>query len=1108
MSLFGRLFGRKSEKTRTSKEITSKERLRAEALYLADQGFNLCRQGQSREALRSYEAALTILREIGERAEEGTILNNIGAVCHTSVQPEEALYYYNQALAVCREMGDQAGEATTLTNIGIVYHTSGRPLLALQYYTEALPIARKVRDRDREAWTLSKMGEAYGDLRQPQEMLCCHEEALTILRESRDWVRVGTMLGSIGKVYNDLGQSQEALRCYDEARAIWREEGDQTEEVDMLNKMAIVYYRLNQHREGLRCYNEALGISQQGGDLIGQATALYGMASMYEDLNRFHEALNHYKHALALWKQLGIQSLVGTTLTEIGDVCWKLGQFKEALSRYEDSLVIQQGLGDRRGEGHALCGIGTVYCVSGYPQEALRFCGDAIVIAREVEDRALEASALNNLAAAYDALGQHRESLRYCRQALTISRELGDRAMEGGTLTNIGEQYHDLRQLQEALQYYEEALLILREVDSRRGQGVTLNNMGEVYRDLGQPQEALRYFEQSLTILREIGARAGEGSTLTNIGSLYTELGQPSKALSFYENALAIMLEVGDRAMEGMLLGNIGKVYYDIADIHTSCQYLERACRVFESIRYEVLSDEARASFFEKVQYDFQNYVRALMRWHQTDATDGHAAQAFHIWERGRARALLDLLAESRGGLRQDVDAAMAKQKEDLLGDLAFAQNRLMQPELSEQERRQWLARRDEINRQLGQLEAKIRAANPHYAAYVRPEPLTLQQAQEQLLDEKTALLEYALSAESSFLWVVTKDDWEVCFLPSAAEIREKAAAFFEAFLGRTEDYAQAAYDLYLLLIQPAGEFIEGKRLIVVPDDVLHFLPFETFLTEPVKEIEKRGNGEMGETEEWRSSRLAVVRKVERPQASQEASGLPYLLHRHSIVYAPSATALATVKRERAAAGRRTWEKEFIGFAPVEFHSANALPHTAREVNGIAGLFPGNKATVRVRGSASRRAAQLPDLKQHRYVHYATHGHADADKPQFCGLLFPDDEGDVLLHTFEIFNLELDADLVVASACVTGLGKQVRGEGMMGLMRAFFYAGAPSVCVSLWSVADESTADLMQKFYRRLISGEVDKAEALRQAKLEMIQEERWTHPYHWAPFVLVGDWQ
>lgn len=159
-----------------------------------------------------------------------------------------------------------------------------------------------------------------------------------------------------------------------------------------------------------------------------------------------------------------------------------------------------------------------------------------------------------------------------------------------------------------------------------------------------------------------------------------------------------------------------------------------------------------------------------------------------------------------------------------------------------------------------------------------------------------------------------------------------------------------------------------------------------------------------------------------------------------------------------------------------------------------------------MREKADKATVQSLEMKKYDYVHFATHGHADKDEPQFCGLLFSDSDKDVLLHTFEIFDLRLDATLVTASACVSGVGKHVRGEGVLGLTRAFFYAGTPSVCISLWCVADESTSDLMLKFYRYLVEGQLDKAEALRQAKLKMIREGRWDHPYFWAPFVLVGD--
>jgi CHAT domain-containing protein len=345
---------------------------------------------------------------------------------------------------------------------------------------------------------------------------------------------------------------------------------------------------------------------------------------------------------------------------------------------------------------------------------------------------------------------------------------------------------------------------------------------------------------------------------------------------------------------------------------------------------------------------------------------------------------------------------------------------------------------------------------------------------QEQVLDNKTALLAYALGPKESVLWVVTRDTWNAHFLPPAAEIAKKVLAFVNSRQGTESDAVRSLAQLSQVLLPPRERLLEGRRLLILPDGVLWFVPFE-----------------------------ALIDATDIHSGHMDLQNPDYLLRNHEIVYAPSATVLTTIRRRTITENRR-WEKDFLGLAPETYAAMPALPYARLEVEMIAKLFPDGMSHVRLGSDATKTALQTEDLRRYRYLHFATHGVADTDKPQFCGLVLGAAD---LLHTFEILNLECDADIIVASACESGLGELMSGEGMVGLIRAFLYAGARSVVASLWRVHDESTARLMQRFYAHLKAGTMDKSEALRRAKLELI-DDGWRHPYCWAPFVLIGDWR
>ena len=531
-----------------------------------------------------------------------------------------------------------------------------------------------------------------------------------------------------------------------------------------------------------------------------------------------------------------------------------------------------------------------------------------------------------------------------------------------------------------------------------------------------------------------------------------------------------------------------------------------------------------------------------------------YASEAFRINEQSRARSLLDLLSETNAAITEGVPAELLKRKQDNLDRQQEIADNLTGVSLSTDEVKKKPAELDaeleKLQTEYEEIENQIRTASPRYASLTSNKPMTLAEVQQSVLDDQTVLVEYALQAEDSYLFAVSKSavslyklpgrgtvdklatDLRAQLIPSKLQRRIVGIDVAEANRGlgiassapaETAPFVAASNALYKVVLEPAAAMIGEKRLMVVADGALNYVPFEVLL--------------------------------KTPDAGDFAS-LGYLVKSNEIIYAPSASVVGAIKQQRAnTTGRAilviadpvfnsndarakkgtaavTTDAEVRGLgiqsalADVDGNtptSANAameglplarLNGTRIEADQISKLVKtsGGQADVWLDLDASEENLGTRDISKYRIIHVATHGLLNAERPQFTGVvlsLVGNKTRDGFVRTDEVFNLHLGSPLVMLSACETGLGKEKRGEGVMGLTRAFMYAGAPTVGVSLWSVADKSTADLMTDFYQRLLSASAGTTSgSLRGAQLAMISGKKYSAPFYWAPFVLVGDWK
>jgi len=719
-------------------------------------------------------------------------------------------------------------------------------------------------------------------------------------------------------------------------------------------------------------------------------------------------------------------------------------------------------------------------------------------------------------------------------ESLPLFQALGDRRGEASALDGIGVVYQSLGETQKALEKFNESLPIRQAVGDRSGEASTLNNIGWVYRSLGETQKALEKFNEALSIRRAVGDRSGEAETLTDIGALHRSLGEMQKALEKHNEALLFFQLVGDRNGEAAALLGIAQVEQKCGNLTQARQLIEQAIGPVESLRTNIVSQELRASFFASRQVFFEFYIDVLMQMRKQNPAAAFDAVALAVSERARARSLLELLKEAHADIRQGVDPALLERERSLqqrLNARAEAQARLLNrkhtPEQAADAAREIAA----ITSEYEEVQAQIRDRSPRYAALTQPQPLGLTDIQQQALDEDTLLLEYALGEKRSYLWLVSQRSIDSYELPPRAEIEAATRRVYELLTARPKrgtppdpQFIAQAKALSRMLLSPAAAQLGAKRLVVVAPGALSYLPFAAL---PAPEDEKRPSGDYEP-----------------------------LIAKHEVVSVPSASVLSTIRREMA--GRRRAAKSVAVLADPVFEASDPrlasakngsssretlaapvpdaelseltrairtmnfpdaragfmrLAFSRQEAESIIALTPGGTGLKATDFSASRALALSRQLSQYRILHFATHGLLNSERPELSGLVFSlvDQEGkpqDGFLRLHEIYNLQLNADLIVLSACETGLGKEIKGEGLIGLTRGFMYSGAPRVVASLWSVDDLATAELMKLFYQRMLKDGLPAGAALRAAQLELSRQKRWASPYFWAGFVLHGEWK
>ncbi len=889
-------------------------------------------------------------------------------------------------------------------------------------------------------------------------------------------------------------------------------------------------FRLSEERtttateEALKHFQAMLDLYRRLDDPGGQATALYWTGLVLGDLHRHADALEPLEQALGLWHQLGLRDQQAEILYRIGIACRKTGRLAEALDSLQRAADLWRQLEDRR--GRALChnNLSVVFKQRNQLQHALDHSRRARELFAEIGQDSSEARELANLASLYRLLGDYDRSLEHFEQALAMLRLAGDRRAEAVILNNMGSTHRKRDDPRKALELYRQALAITIEDDLPVARSALLNNIGRVHLDLNQPGPALRELEQALELSRRHGSPRDQAVRLISIGAARSALAEWKPAVAVLNQALTLSRRHGYRQVEAEARFELaccrrrqGRVAQALLDV-------EAALDIVEEVRTDLDSQNLKASFFAYRRPYHELRVDLLMQQALARPGIGFESAALAAHEQGRARGLLETLAEAGTELRSAAPPALLAEERRLherLNARALAKSRL----LADGPRSELAVVESEIRSLLDSLDdaaGRIRGANPRFADLIRPQPLDPTAIQDRVLDPDSVLLEFALGEKRSFLWALTTSSLEAFVLPPRARVEAVARRVYElasdggAWRGagswqQGRRFRHAAAELSEMVLAPAARVLPGRRLLVVADGALQYVPFAA-LPAPGGD----GRPLVLDHEIVNLPSASVLELLRRGRAGRPPP--PRLLAiLADPVYQPTDTRLGGSSAAGAGLGPEAgFDSSAIERSGREVGLAQfeRLPHARHEAEAIAVLVGPDASRLALGFDANRRLATR-ELAGFRWLHFATHGLFNSRTPELSGLVLSlvDPHGrpqDGFLRLHDIYNLSLNADLVVLSACHTALGKEIRGEGLIGLTRGFLHAGAQRVVASLWQVEDRATAQWMQSFYRAMVEADLRPSAALRRSQIEMLEgpNRRWRAPYAWAAFVFQGEWR
>jgi CHAT domain-containing protein/tetratricopeptide (TPR) repeat protein len=928
-------------------------------------------------------------------------------------------------------------------------------------------IAKEKKDNKTTAYVFYKTGSYFRLISENKKAVDYFDKALVIYLKLNDPVALGYVYLGKGHIYLWGRDNSRALEMYDKALTFFEKAGTPGGQGSVYVHKGYIYYKFGEYSRAREMFDKAMLFFEKAGNPVGQGDVYLHKGFIYSKAFDNSNALEMFDQALPFYKKAETPLGQGYVYLNKGYIYSTIGKYSNAFEMYEKALTLFEKARQPDGQAEVYMSKVEIYLKFGENSKALEMVEKALTFFEK-------AGNTNGVAAVY---------------------------LEKGFIYSIGGEYS------RALPMLDKALVIFEKTGELNGLANVYWDKGNIYFYTGENSRALEMYDKALAFYEKAVNPADQGSVYQGKAKVYSKTGKNSQALEMFDQALLLFRKAGDIEAESAALHGKATVLAKLGKRDEALPLFEKSIAVLEKVRAQTAFPEMKLTFLEKVYDHYQETVRFMLE-------NKHDEKGFKYAESMRARLFLDRMAEGLVSLEKGLTPGLKEKQDQLVAKLSFLSKEMHKAAGEKNDIK--LNRIKEQYRNTGNefadLLVKIRLNNPLYAAVRYPEPITVRALQTRVLKKGELLLRFFISPNQLYVFIVTRGSFSV--VPITFK-EEEIKRLVKRYLTAVEENSSRGINrysktLYEKLFKPLENTIkENNDIIIVPDGELARVPFEAFIID------------------------------------KDQSGRPvFLLEKYRVKYIQSASLLSILREHYCRDGSR---KSFIGFgdpvydyenfkqgkpelgAPVrapgkgneirEMYRGcyaraggimNRLPRSGEEVETIGRLFKNQaqKWVVYSRDQAREDRAKGVEMKDFDFIHFACHGILNDDFQSLVLSQLPAEQygEDGYFTVNEIMNCDYRAQLVVLSACQTGTGKIERTEGVTGLTRAVMYAGTPAVAASLWKVDDTAAKELMIEFYRNMLEKNLDKTEALRQAKLDLLKNKKYRSPLFWSAFVMYGE--
>jgi CHAT domain-containing protein len=964
---------------------------------------------------------------------------------------DEALVQYRHAENEWRRAGDPEAASSALVRQGDVHAIRGQYKSALSSYQAALQLVSGGSRVERKIDILNAMAAlalGFLDLEEAKkDAKAANDLSISI---SYDEGR-GRALTAMGGVEFYRAHSAAAQSYLDRAKSIWASTPDRQSEVFTLLHLSYISSSKSEHASTYEYLTRALGIAKSIDDEYAQASAVLNIGNYYVRVNEMAQARDSFNASLNLVAKMGAANLEAIVLDDFGYYLENLGD-PSSYALYKRAALLLQA----------------------------------------AEHPLMHAYVLNDLSRAAIANGKAAEALRYAETEHRLALGL------------------------------HEGLMISQ----------SLRDTGEAYMAAGNVNLALKHFTDGLDP-KLLGANSAQrANTKIEIARALERLGRVPEALDTYREAASLSHSIASMRAEADARYHIARLETAEGRLDSALPEIEQSVSLVESLRTKVSADDTRILWFASFHSIYTLYIDVLMQLSSQKGDCAMARQGFRIAEQSIARSFVELLhgAQVDQGDSQDLvreDASVRR----LLAEKKAEENRLLGASIGTETVHKVASEISDLHDRAVEIESQIQGNNPEYFQ-MQIDPLAVDKVQS-LIGDEDIVLEYSLGSNHSYLWTISKKGFSSYALPPEGEIETVVRRFRRAVVspglmpgremrpskGDKENEESLALELGRILLAPVPDLDRFKRIVVVADGALQYLPFGVLITKPRRHDSAAEMERLADDHEITNLPSMTALSVLRSRRNLNEPPTRGLLLFADPVFESDDPRIERIEPANYKSPQRSSSANKEVAMGAEGYGSNTarhfprLPGSRQEAAAIAEIAPRQSAEILLGFDANRSRAEKPDLQKYRFIHFATHSVFDDEHPESSGVilsLFNRDGSpeDGYLRLRDIYGLKLSADVVVLSACDTALGKNIKGEGIVGLTRGFMYAGAPRVVATLWRVDDEATSEFMKRFYMGIFQKQESPVAALQEAQFEMRKQTRWRSPYYWGGFVIEGEWR